>query len=81
MPLVKRKNPEQGKPPLVLDIPLGKMSADEYHQWLEENPEEKAKIDEPVEKARIGKKQAFFSNGRYLELVDNHQIASNGKIL
>lgn len=84
MPLIKRTVlGANGKPAglAVVDVSVNQMSSDEYEQWLRDNPEEVKKIDEPVEQARAGKKQAFFQNGRYTELTDNSQSVSNGQIL
>jgi hypothetical protein len=59
---------------------IAEMSASEYDQYLRDNPEEAKKMDEPVAQKLAGKSQAFFKNGKLVDVVDNSQLANNGVI-
>ena len=57
---------------------ISQMSAAEYDEYLRSNPEEIKKLDEEVSQKLTGKPQAFFKNGRLVEVTDNSQVARNG---
>lgn len=83
MPVIKRwvANAKPGDAPKFEDVPLSKMSASEYNDYMLANPEEAKQMDEATDKLRNEGRRGAFVNGQYRELGDNSQKAVNGRIV
>jgi len=57
---------------------IQQMSADEYKQWLRENPDEAKKLDEVSAPAVVP--TVVWRNGVAVQIVNNTQTVQNGVV-